>query len=59
MLAPDETLRRVRAAQGIKQVEARAVSTLDGGGTLSDCLNLREHEAALIAGEPSTLRFLT
>lgn len=43
----------------IKQAENRAVHRLDGGGTLSDCLNVADHETARQAGAPSRLRFLT
>jgi len=51
-------LDRVRAAAAVKATEARAVALLSAGGTLSDCLNLTEHVAALAGGEPSALRFV-
>jgi 4-hydroxy-4-methyl-2-oxoglutarate aldolase len=48
----------LQAAAGIKRAEQTVVDRLDGGGTLSDGLNLADHVATLQRGEPSALRFL-
>jgi regulator of RNase E activity RraA len=58
VLDPGDAARLVHAARSVKETEARAVRVLESGGSLSDCLNIRAHEAALTAGEASTLRFL-
>jgi len=58
VIDPGDAERLLRAARDVKATEARAVRVLEGGGTLSDCMNIAEHQAALAAGTPSGLRFL-
>jgi regulator of RNase E activity RraA len=58
VLSPDDAERLVRAAHTVKETEARAIAVLASGGALSRCLNIEEHQAALAAEEPSSLRFL-
>lgn len=57
VLDPSTAVDLVDAARTVKADESRAIRVLDGGGTLSDCLSISEHETALVAGTASTLRF--
>ncbi|WP_378733392.1 RraA family protein [Nocardia brasiliensis] len=56
---PDRIEALLDAAASIKEAEAEVIARLDEGATLSDGLNVDAHAAALRAGEPSSLRFLT
>ncbi|WP_328401242.1 RraA family protein [Nocardia sp. NBC_00403] len=47
------------AAAAVKAAEAAVVAQLNTGSTLSDGLNVAEHTALLLDGEPSSLRFLS
>lgn len=55
---PDALPALLDAAASVKEAEQRLIARLEGGGTLSDGLNLSEHIAALERGEASALRFL-
>jgi regulator of RNase E activity RraA len=58
VVAPDRLNDLLEAALKVKQAEGRLVGLLDGGGTLSDGLNLNEHVETLSRGDASSLRFL-
>jgi 4-hydroxy-4-methyl-2-oxoglutarate aldolase len=45
------------AAAALKETEAGIAARLAAGAGLGECVNLAEHTARLMAGEPSTLRF--
>ncbi|MEV6426201.1 RraA family protein [Nocardia sp. NPDC051463] len=47
------------AAATVKAAEAAVIAQLNAGSTLSDGLNVAEHTALLLDGEPSSLRFLS
>jgi RraA family protein len=57
VLDPAAALSILEAALNVKETEARAVSALRRGQTLSSCLNILEHEERLGRGLPSSLRF--
>src|SRR5262245_31352696 len=58
VVAPDRLAELLGKAEAVKQAEGRLVALLDGGGTLSDGLNLAEHVEALSRGDDSSLTFL-
>jgi regulator of RNase E activity RraA len=58
VVEPDRAQPLLEAATRIKEIEARLIEKLEAGSTLSDGLNLDEHVAALMRGEPSSLRFI-
>ncbi|MFD0360170.1 RraA family protein [Nocardia sp. GCM10030253] len=47
------------SAAAIKAAEATVIAQLNTGSTLSDGLNVAEHSETLLAGKPSSLKFLT
>ncbi len=55
---PDRASALLDGATAVKDAEAGLTAKLDAGRTLTDGLNLDEHVAALLRGEPSTLKFL-
>ncbi len=55
---PDRVSALLDGATAVKDAEAGLLAKLAAGRTLSDGLNLDEHVAAVLRGEPSTLKFL-
>jgi regulator of RNase E activity RraA len=57
VLEPGRVDELIRLAGEIKAVEDRVIAKLADGGSLSDCLNVAEHELLLSTGRASSLRF--
>lgn len=57
VLDPATAIDVLAAAAEVKATESRAITSLERGGTLLDCLNVTEHTERLEQGEPTTLRF--
>lgn len=57
VLDPAAAEAQLTAAAEITATEERVIDRLNHGATLGECVDVADHVARLLAGEPSTLRF--